>query len=161
MPASEEVQTEVAERRAKAVQLRIAGASLPEIAEALNYGGNTPESRRAAVSVDLARAFKAAQEAQRLSIDEWRELELTRLDRVQRGLWAAAVSGDTKAVNALLQVMAARRKYIPGLEAPTQVDATITETTQEDIALQAMIREAQMKAAATEAQLRENAGGVT
>ncbi|GAA1281338.1 hypothetical protein [Saccharothrix xinjiangensis] len=124
MPASEEVQTEVAERRARAVQLRIAGASLDEIAAALNYGGSSTESRRAAVSKDLKRAWEAAREAQAASAVELRELELARLDRIQRGVWPMAVAGDTKAVRAVLGVMD-RRARLLGLDAPTRLEGPL------------------------------------
>ncbi|PRY35375.1 hypothetical protein [Umezawaea tangerina] len=121
MPASDEVQTQVAERRARAVQLRIAGASLDEIASALQYGGSTPESRRAAVSKDLSRAFEAAKDDERASSEMWRQLELARLDRLQRGLWPRAVTGDTQSVRALLTLMDRRAKYL-GLDAPEKAD---------------------------------------
>lgn len=124
MPASEEVQTEVAERRARAVQLRIAGASLDEIAAALSYGGSSAESRRAAVSKDLRRAWESAREAQAVSAVELRELELARLDRIQRGVWAHAVAGDTKAVRAVLGVMD-RRARLLGLDAPTRLEGAL------------------------------------
>lgn len=127
MPASEEVQTEVAERRAKAVQLRIAGASLDEIGQALGYGGSTVESRRAAVCKDLKRAFEAAKDEEQATVTEWRELELTRLDRLQRGLWSAAIGGDVQAARAVLQLMERRARYIPGLEAPVKTEVSGSE----------------------------------
>lgn len=112
MPASEEVQAEVAERRSKAIQLKIAGASLDEIAVALNYGGSSLESRRAAVAKDLQRAFEGAHQAQATSAVEWIELELARLDRIQRGAWPKAMSGDPKAARVVLAVMERRAKYL-------------------------------------------------
>lgn len=45
---------------------------------------------------------------------------------------------------------------LPGLKAPTKVDATVTETTQADVELAAMIREQQARNAVVEAQLRES-----
>jgi hypothetical protein len=144
VPASDEVQTEVAERRAKAVQLRIAGASLDEIAAALHYGGSSAESRRAAVSKDLRRAYEAAQATQAASAAEWRELELARLDRIQRGVWAQAIAGDTKAVRAVLLVMD-RRARLLGLDAPTRIDGAFVEVPAE-VELADLVRAAQARA---------------
>jgi hypothetical protein len=50
-----------------------------------------------------------------------------------------------------------RAKYL-GLDAPVQVDATVTETTQADLEIADMIREAQAKAAADEAKLSAEDG---
>jgi hypothetical protein len=117
--------------------------------------------------------------------DEVRALELDRLDQLQQV--ALAVMGadhplvsegrvvrveqadGTKvplqdhgpvlaAMDRFLKIQDRRAKLL-GLDAPTKVDATITETTQEDLELADMIRTAQAKAAAAESQLKENADG--
>lgn len=46
-----------------------------------------------------------------------------------------------------------------GLDAPAKVDATITETTQQDLELQEMLRDAKARVAAQEQALREGTGG--
>jgi transposase len=47
-----------------------------------------------------------------------------------------------------------REAKLLGIDAPQQIEATVTEVTQEDIALAALVREAQAAAAVAEAQLR-------
>jgi hypothetical protein len=46
-----------------------------------------------------------------------------------------------------------------GLDAPTKVDATVTETTQQDLELQEMLRDAKARVAAEEQALRASPGG--
>jgi hypothetical protein len=47
-----------------------------------------------------------------------------------------------------------RRAKLTGIEAALKVDATVTEVTQQDIALQEMLAEMRAKNAATEGELR-------
>lgn len=154
MPASEEVRTEVAARRAKAVQMRITGASLEEIADTLNYGGSTVESRRASVCKDLKRAFEAAKDEEKTSVEEWINLELARLDRIQQGLWPAAIDGDTKASAAVLQVMDRRSRYL-GLDAAVKVNTELD--VQVPAEAMSMIERARQQTEAAAARLREQA----
>lgn len=152
-------QQQVAERRAKAVQLRMAGATAEEIAVSLQYGGRTDKSRRDAVHMDLKRAFEAANRNRDESVEQYRALELDRLDRLQRGSWQAAVGGDPKAVASVLAILDRRCKLL-GLDAPVKVDTTVTETTQVDVEFAELVREAQARSAAEEAALRgDDAGG--
>lgn len=58
-----------------------------------------------------------------------------------------------------LEKIEVRRAKLLGLDAPTRVDATVTETTQEDLELAEMVREAQAKAAAAETTLKGQADG--
>jgi hypothetical protein len=44
-----------------------------------------------------------------------------------------------------------------GVDAPERIEATVTEVTQEDVALAELVREAQAAAAVAEQQLREGA----
>lgn len=102
---------EIAARRAKAVSLRLAGASLDVIMETLEY------SSRAAVSKDISRAMDAALKEQHAKAEELRALEIARLDRLQRGLWPAALAGDVKSTEAVLKLIVQRCKLL-GLDTP-------------------------------------------
>lgn len=64
----------VAERRARAVAMRVAGTPWAAIASALGYSGP------AAACKDVSRALEASRRALGLAADELRELELARLD---------------------------------------------------------------------------------
>ncbi len=76
-----ETQAVVAERRANAVKLRIAGYSCAEIAEKLGYGGSTPESAADNVSKDISRALKARLAEQGRAADQLRELQIARVEK--------------------------------------------------------------------------------
>ncbi len=67
--------------------------------------------------------------------------------------------GVTLAAIGRAEALVGRMMRLHGTEASVKVDATITETTQEDLELADMIRTAQAKAAAAESQLKENADG--
>lgn len=66
----------------------------------------------------------------------------------------AALAGRQRAVDALLRV-SERRAKLNGLDAPIKVEATVTEVSQADIALQEMVAEAKAKWAAAEQQAAE------
>lgn len=57
---------------------------------------------------------------QREAVAELRELEATRLDALQYGVWDAAVDGVHQVINDVLRIMD-RRAKLYGLDAPTQV----------------------------------------
>jgi hypothetical protein len=69
------------------------------------------------------------------------------------------------AIDRLLKIEDARRKNnesqrkLLGLDAPTKVDAQVTEVTQQDIELAELVREAQAKNAADEAAIKGEARG--
>lgn len=44
------------------------------------------------------------------AVDQHRAIEVQRLDSLQVGLWDRAVSGDAKAVNAMLRIINQRRR---------------------------------------------------
>ncbi|MBM0203537.1 hypothetical protein JNW90_10725 [Micromonospora sp. STR1s_5] len=106
MSASRAQQTTTAERRAKAVALRLSGTHLDVIAEALDY------SSPAAVSKDISRAMTAAIKVQSRNAEELRMVELMRLDRVQRGLWPAAIAGDVKSAETVLKIIDKRCRLL-------------------------------------------------
>jgi hypothetical protein len=98
VPPSRAQRTRTAERRRKAVDLRLAGVGWEQIAETLEYSG------KASACKDVTRAMEAAIAAADQSVAVAKETELARLDRLQRGLWPAAVAGDPKSAAVVLQI---------------------------------------------------------
>lgn len=109
MTVSRARQIEIAERRTRAVQMRLAGMSTQMIADQLGYAS------RGAVSKDLTRAMRAAAKEQHLNSEELLQLEIDRLDRMMAGLWTKAVTGDTKAVEVVEKIIY-RRCQLLGLD---------------------------------------------
>jgi hypothetical protein len=105
---------EAAEKQAQALQLRKAGASYDTIAEHLGYRGKQG-------------AHKAVMAALRNSVrepaEEYKRLELERLDVAQVALWRQVQAGNLGAIDRLLKIME-RRARLLGLDAPTKVAPT-------------------------------------
>jgi hypothetical protein len=143
MPASKAQRALTAQRREKAWQLKLAGATLDEIATALQYAS------AAAVSKDLARSLQSALNMEAKVANEYRALKYARLERLLRGHWAAAIKGDSKAAMVVLAVIDREVKLL-GLDAPVKVEATVqdAETAREALAVQELVNEAKARAAA-------------
>lgn len=107
----------VAERRAKAVQLRLAGADYDQISRQLGY------SSRQAAREDVHRAHVAALSEMRESVEELRTQDLDRLARLQVAFWPAAIQGDVKAGDMVLKILARRAKMM-GLDSALKVEVT-------------------------------------
>lgn len=71
-----------AERRAKALTLRVSGLTYEQIADQLGYAG------RAAAYVDIERALTQRKRDQQAAADLAAPLELERLDTMERAAWA-------------------------------------------------------------------------
>lgn len=108
-------QAKVAERRAKAITLRLAGMDWQTIADRLEY------SSRGAACQDVARALEANLAEQSQAADTLREVETLRLDRLQAAAWPAAVKGDLKAIETVLKVID-RRVKLQGLDMPLRAE---------------------------------------
>lgn len=102
-----------AERRKKALALRLAGATLNEIAEVNGCAVST-------VHADIQRCLS---DIPRQEADELRAQEVTRLDRLQRACWDPALAGDLAAIDRALRIIDRRAKML-GLDAPQQVEVT-------------------------------------
>lgn len=98
-----------AERMAKAIALRTAGATFEQIGNELG--------------MSKVGAYKAFQEGMRQTIqepaDEHRRLNYERLQRLLRSVWPAALNGDVKAVGAARDILKDLAKLF-GLEAATK-----------------------------------------
>lgn len=99
------------DRQTKAVALRLAGLDFQAISEQLGY------NNRSQAVADVQKAISARVEDGTRSIDELREVELLRLDRLQAATWAQALTGDHKAIDQTLKIIDRRCKLL-GLDAP-------------------------------------------
>lgn len=134
MPRGQARSTAVAQRRAQAVQMRLAGATYETIAEQLGYSG------RDAAYKDITRALEASVTEQHRATEILRQEELMRLDLLWVEVWAVMkrdhvtvsngrlVRGDDgeplrddgpvlQAVDRLVRILERRAKYL-GLDAP-------------------------------------------
>lgn len=119
MATNKQTAQAAATKRSKALELRRAGMSYEDIAEAVGYRNRGSAHR--AVSQAMAAVARDAD-------DDLMGLELDRLDRMQRGLWPAAAKGDPKAVAAVLSIQTQRTKLL-GLDDKTSkaIDETLGE----------------------------------
>ena len=88
-----------AARRVKAVELKTAGLTYARVAQELGYS-----SRGTAYNI-VAKALKNQIVA---AVTDLRDLENARLDALQLALWDAAITGNVKAVNSIVQIVPAR-----------------------------------------------------
>lgn len=98
---------QVAERRAKAVRMKVSGARLEDIANALGYS-NTNH-----VSVDIRRALAANMREQSAATEEYIAIEQLRLDELLYAVWEEAMAGSPRHVELGVRIVEARRRLFP------------------------------------------------
>ncbi len=118
MGASKAQRAATADRRNRAIKLRLAGAEWQAIADQLGYAD------KGAACKDVTRALERHLVAQRTSAETLRNLELDRLDRLQLGLWTAATGGDHKTADTVLRIMDRRARWA-GFDVPPDVEERI------------------------------------
>lgn len=98
----------------KSLQLRLAGRTYDEIAQAIGW-----KNRSA--------AFKAVATAMKNTLrepsDQLRNMETDRIDKALSAIWPRVIKGDDKAIQTFLRLSEQRSKLL-GLYAPTQTDLT-------------------------------------
>lgn len=141
----------IAERRAKAVDMRIAGTSFKTIADTLGY------KTASAACQDVGRALEQAVAEQTRSVEAYREEELQRLDALLTEAWAIlkrdhltvshgrVVYDDSTgkpilddgptlaAIDRILKIQERRSKYL-GLDSPIRVEAITVDAIDAEIA---------------------------
>lgn len=117
-------QVEDRARRIEAVSLRLAGFTYDQIAARFEC---SVSAARTLVETTLTRA-------ENLAVDTMRELENSRLDRLQAAIWSRALEGDLKAVTTVLNIVKERAK-INGLYAPTKIDMNVGVRQEMELAL--------------------------
>lgn len=103
----------IAERRKKALALRLGGATLTDIAETLGVSIGTVHNDIRKCLSDIPRA----------EADELRSQEVARLDKLQGACWPLALGGDLAAIDRAVKIIDRRAKML-GLDAPQQVEVT-------------------------------------
>lgn len=116
-----------AERRAKAVQMKIEGATWQQIADALGY------SHKGSAYTDVQRALEQNVIQQGLAVEAWRELELSRLDAMQLAIWPKAMDGDSRAIETCLKILDQRAKYL-GLNTAIKLEVLTVDALDAQIA---------------------------
>ena len=105
-------------RGQQAIKLRMAGATLNDIAKQLGFKSD------AGAYKSVMRELEATAQAQGAGTEAVRQLELKRLDQMQFPLWPAVLSGDTTATTTALRIQE-RRASLLGLDAPKQIEARV------------------------------------
>lgn len=127
MPASKAQRAVTAERRSKAIALRLAGADYEAIATRLGYAS------RGAAYTDIDRAMQSAVAEQEQEAAVLRQVELARLDRLQAGIWTTALAGNLKAVDTTIKIIDRRCKLL-GLDAPQRLEVLTRDVVEAEIA---------------------------
>lgn len=104
------------EKARRALELRRAGVTYDLIAQQLGYKDG---------SVAYNTVKRALQRSLQEPADDVRELELSRLDRLETILWPQALQGDQGAVDRLLKIADRRARYL-GLDAPIKQEVEVT-----------------------------------
>ena len=103
---------ELAERRARALELRKAGATYDQIAQQAGY------SSRANAYRDVMKAIKDITAEPAADV---KTLELARLDAMLMGTWRPAITGNQGAIDRVIRIMDRRAKLL-GLDAPVKTE---------------------------------------
>lgn len=148
---SQATQATNAVRRAKLIQMRVQGISYETIAIELGYASDKSDGVSTARK-DFTRAKREARGLASEEAEAWRELESDRYDAIINAHWGAATSGEDIKAAELVRKTIGDQAALYGLKS-IQVDATVTEITQQDIELRELIQEQQAKNARQEAEL--------
>ena len=90
-------------RKARAVELALAGCDYDTIAKEVGYANRGTAWRT---------VQRALGERRDRAVDEYRLMELQRLDQIQQELWQDAVEGDVGAVQSSLKVIEQRIRLL-------------------------------------------------
>jgi hypothetical protein len=116
------------DRESKAFELRKTGASLAQIADALEprelSDGTKKKFSVQAISVMIKRVMAKLASSSLEDAEIIRSMEVERLDRMLLGLWESARVGHLGAVDRVLRIMERRSKLL-GLDAPVKSDVNI------------------------------------
>ena len=105
-------------RGQQAIKLRMAGATLDDIARQLDF------KSAAGAYKSVMRELKATAQDMGEGTEAVRQLELKRLDQMQFPLWPQVLAGDDAATTTALRIQE-RRASLLGLDAPKQIEARV------------------------------------
>jgi len=106
----------VLEKELKIIELRRAGVTWEKIAAEIGF-------KNASGAYKMYQ--RAAERMVRPNLEELRDVELDRLDRMQLGIWNKAKDGELRAIDTVLRIQD-RRARLLGLDAPTKIQAEVT-----------------------------------
>lgn len=95
----------------KAIELRIAGYTLPYIAEHAGYSNPNNAARAIRNKLEIHKVDDAE------LVAELRRVDLERLEQITSAIWAKATAGDLKSIDRVVRIME-RRAALMGLDAP-------------------------------------------
>lgn len=107
---------EQVDKELKVLELRRMGMTWQRIAEQTGYADHS------GAYLAYKRAIKRTLQP---VVDEVRDMELDRLDRLQMALWPKAMQGSERSVLAIVRVMEHRAALL-GLKKPTQMELEVT-----------------------------------
>ena len=94
----------------------VAAVKRAKVVEAVADGATYEQAAKQAGYATRSGAYKAFWKAvdgrEADAVDQHRTIEVQRLDALQVGLWDKAVSGDVKAVNAVLRIIEQRSRLL-------------------------------------------------
>ena len=105
-------------RGQQAIKLRMAGATLDDIARQLDF------KSAAGAYKSVMRELKATAQDMGEGTEAVRQLELKRLDQMQFPLWPQVLAGDVAATTTARRIQE-RRASLLGLDAPKQIEARV------------------------------------
>ena len=115
-PRTKTITPEQLDKENAVLELRRSGATCERIAQAVGYAN---------ASGAMKAYRRVVNRVQRESVDEIRQLELDRLDRLQNAYWkSAVVELNHRSVEVLLKIMDKRAKLL-GLDAPQRLQAEV------------------------------------
>ena len=108
----------VRQRGQQAIKLRMAGATITQIASQLGYANESGAYK------SIMRELEQTSHDMSESTEAVRQLELKRLDQMQFPIWNQVLSGDQGAISTALRIQE-RRASLMGLDAPKQIEARV------------------------------------
>jgi hypothetical protein len=102
MPASKAQQAVTAQRRKQLIALKLAGMDFEAIADRLDYADD------GAARKDFWRAIQRNRLEEKEAVENLREVEGARFERLLAAVWPKALKGDLKAVEAARRLIAER-----------------------------------------------------
>jgi hypothetical protein len=118
MSASRAKRAQVAERRAKAIAMVLAGVDYETIADRLGYAS------RGAAHTDVDRALAAYLTDLKTEAGQLRETQAMRYQRLLAAVWPKALKGDLKAAETAARLVD-RIVKLWGLAAPDRLDVNV------------------------------------
>jgi hypothetical protein len=97
MTESASRRAQLAQRRAQAIEYKLAGMTYQQIADKLGYAS------RSMACTDVKRAFEQAVIDREHHVDVLIEEQIQILDRMRRAAWPAAIKGDTRSIDIVLK----------------------------------------------------------